>query len=102
MDAATHRPQQERSEQQRVTVDHPLQAGDACAEVVANGWKRHVDDDRVERDDEEPEHGGDEGDRRAGSAIGRSEHRFILQWIAAGSQGPMIGVLAASPSDAER
>ena len=48
--------QEQRGEHQRVTVDDPLQARDPAAEIGADRWKRNVEHDSVEGDDEEPEH----------------------------------------------
>ena len=44
-----------------VGVDDPLQGGDRDAQVPADPRQRHVDDRRVEHDDEEPEQRRDEG-----------------------------------------
>jgi len=50
------RGQQQRREQQRVAVDHPLQPGDTATEVRTDRGQGDVDDDRVQRDHKEPQH----------------------------------------------
>ena len=45
--------EEEAGEHQRVRVDHPLQSGDARAQVALEGGERDVDDGVVDHDDEQ-------------------------------------------------
>lgn len=63
-------------EHQRITVDDPLQAGEAAAEAVVQGAQRHVHDADIELDDEEAEAGGNLDGKKRGGGFQRHDRLY--------------------------
>src|SRR4029450_3576152 len=61
--------QQEPRQGEGVGVDHPLEAGDAGVQVLADGGQGHVDDGGVEEGDARPEHRGQQDPASRGAAV---------------------------------
>src|SRR4029450_1575029 len=61
--------QQEPRQGEGVGVDHPLEAGDAGVQVLADGGQGHVDDGGVEEGDARPEHRGQQDPSSGPAAV---------------------------------